>query len=74
MLRNKRADNPKEPTPETGHAASRPTDRRRERLRRPPVQHGVEHGLKEVLQCEKALVFGDSVDGREQEYGRPHEA
>lgn len=57
VLRNQGANNAKQPTPETGHSACRSSHRRRECLGRPSIQDGIKHGLKEVLEGEKTLIF-----------------
>ena len=69
-LRNQRADDAKKPAPEAGDAAREAPDRRRERLGRPAVQDGVEHGLEKVLEREQALALGHRVDGGQQKDGR----
>lgn len=74
VLRDERAHDAEQAAPEAGHAARRPAHRRGEGLRGPPVQHGVEHALEEVLHGEEPQVLGDRVDGREEQDGSAHQA
>lgn len=72
-LRNQRTHNPKQPAPKTRHTTRRPAHMRRKRLGRPAIEHRIEHALKKVLEAKHAEVFGNRVNGCEEENGDAHE-
>lgn len=72
MLRNQRTHNAEQPSPETRQATSRAAHGCRESLGGPAVQHGIEHGLEEILHREEAFVLGDGVDDREEQNRGAH--
>lgn len=73
MLRNKWTHNTKQPAPETRHAARRTPNRCRKSLRRPSIQHSVEHGLEKVLHSIQTDIGRGTVDRAKDEDADRHE-
>lgn len=72
MRRYQRTDDAEQSSPKARQPRRRATNRRRERLGRPPVQHGVEHALEEVFHAVDADVGSLGVDLGEDEQARAH--
>ena len=73
MCRYQRTHDAEQPPPETRNATRSPSDRCGESLRRPAIENGIEHGLKEVFHYVKADVGSLGVDRCEEEEGEAHE-
>ena len=73
MCRYQRTHDAEQPPPETRNATRSTPDRRRESLRRPTIEHGVEHRLEEIFHDIEADVGSLGVDGCEEEEGEAHE-
>lgn len=73
MFRNQRADDPKHPSPEACQSTCGAPNGSWEALRRPTIEHGVEHTLEEIFHDVEADVGSFAVNGAKNEHGDSHE-